>query len=227
MDTMKIKILIVDDEPDILEFLSYNLKNEGYIVFTAPDGKQAIRTAVKEVPHLVLLDVMMPGADGIETCMEMRKRKELSKTVIAILTARHEDYSQIAGFDAGADDYISKPVRPKVLLSRIKSLLRRHPDLQIDDDRLEFDGLLIDKTAIMVQKDGREIPLVKKEFELLAFLASRPGKVYSRETILNQVWGNDVVVGNRTIDVHIKRLREKIGEKYLKTVKGIGYKFEF
>jgi two-component system alkaline phosphatase synthesis response regulator PhoP len=223
----KIKILIVDDEPDILQFLSYNLENEGYEVFTAPDGKHALDIAVKEVPHLVLLDVMMPGADGIETCMVMRKRKELSKTIIAILTARHEDYSQIAGFDAGADDYISKPVKPKVLLSRIKSLLRRHPDLQIDDDRMEFDGLLIDKTSIMVKKDGREIPLVKKEFELLAFLASKPGKVFSRESILNQVWGNDVVVGNRTIDVHIKRLREKIGEDYLKTVKGIGYKFEF
>jgi len=222
-----IKILVVDDEPDILEFLGYNLRNEGYEVLTAGDGKKAVDIAVKEKPHLVLLDVMMPGIDGIETCREMRRKKELENAVIAILTARHEDYSQIAGFDAGADDYISKPVRPKVLLSRIKSLLRRHPELQIDDDKLQFDDLFIDKTGILVRKNGREIPLVKKEFELLAFLASKPGKVFSRESILNHVWGNDVVVGNRTIDVHIKRLREKIGEKYLKTVKGIGYKFEF
>jgi two-component system alkaline phosphatase synthesis response regulator PhoP len=226
MTTFSHKILIVDDELDILEFLSYNLKKEGYQVFTAPDGDEAIAIAKKELPHLVLLDVMMPGLDGIEVCRELRTSPGMDDVIIAFLTARSEDYSHIAGFDAGADDYINKPIKPRVLISRIKALLRRYPSGK-EGESIDMGGLRIDRESYLVIKDGREINLPRKEFELLSLLASKPGKVFAREEILNRVWGDEVIVGDRTIDVHIRKLREKIGEDFIKTVKGVGYKFEF
>jgi two-component system alkaline phosphatase synthesis response regulator PhoP len=226
MTTFSHKILIVDDELDILEFLSYNLKKEGYEVFTAAGGDEAIAIAKKELPHLVLLDVMMPGLDGIEVCRELRAASGMDDVVIAFLTARSEDYSHIAGFDAGADDYINKPIKPRVLISRIKALLRRYPGGK-EGEPLDMGGLRIDRESYLVIKDGTEINLPRKEFELLSLLASKPGKVFAREEILNKVWGEEVVVGDRTIDVHIRKLREKIGEDFIKTVKGVGYKFEF
>jgi two-component system alkaline phosphatase synthesis response regulator PhoP len=224
------KILLVDDEPDILEFLSYNLKKEGYAVFTANNGKEAITVAKKENPHLIILDVMMPDMDGIETCREIRESTGLKDVMIAFLTARSEDYSQIAGFDVGADDYINKPIKPRVLISRIKALLRRGgavSEANKTDNKEEVGGIKIDRERYLIVKDGKEINLPKKEFELLALLASKPGKVFTREVILDTVWGGDVVVGDRTIDVHIRKLREKIGDDFIKTIKGIGYKFEF
>ena len=227
MSTFSHKILIVDDELDILEFLSYNLKKEGYQVFTAPDGNEAIAIAKKELPHLVLLDVMMPGLDGIEVCRELRSVPGLNDVVIAFLTARSEDYSHIAGFDAGADDYINKPIKPRVLISRIKALLRRYPTGKEGESVIDVGGLKIDRESYLVINDGKEINLPRKEFELLSLLASKPGKVFAREEILNRVWGDEVIVGDRTIDVHIRKLREKIGEDFIKTVKGVGYKFEF
>ncbi|HTL82792.1 MAG TPA: response regulator transcription factor [Bacteroidia bacterium] len=220
------KILVVDDEEDILEFLSYNLKKEGYAVYTAASGKEALDIAVKEKPDLVLLDVMMPGIDGMEVCSKMRQMDGMDKTIIAFLTARSEDYSHIAGFDAGADDYINKPIRPRVLMSRIKALLKRIPSGS-DSKVLDLGGIRIDRESYLIYKDGTDISLPRKEFELLSLLASRPGKVFPREEILNRVWGDEVVVGDRTIDVHVRKLREKIGEDYIKTVKGVGYKFEF
>jgi two-component system alkaline phosphatase synthesis response regulator PhoP len=226
MTTFSHKILIVDDELDILEFLSYNLKKEGYEVFTAAGGDEAIAIAKKELPHLVLLDVMMPGLDGIEVCRELRAASGMDDVVIAFLTARSEDYSHIAGFDAGADDYINKPIKPRVLISRIKALLRRYPGAK-ENEPIDMGGLRIDRESYLVIKDGTEINLPRKEFELLSLLASKPGKVFAREEILNKVWGEEVVVGDRTIDVHIRKLREKIGEDFIKTVKGVGYKFEF
>ncbi len=226
MTTFSHKILIVDDEQDILEFLSYNLKKEGYQVFTAANGDEAISIAKKEMPHLVLLDVMMPGLDGIEVCRELRTSTGMDELVIAFLTARSEDYSHIAGFDAGADDYINKPIKPRVLLSRIKALLRRSPN-EKGSESVDMGGIRIDRESYLVIKDGREINLPRKEFELLSLLASKPGKVFAREEILNRVWGDEVVVGDRTIDVHIRKLREKIGEEFIRTVKGVGYKFEF
>lgn len=222
------KILLVDDEPDILEFLSYNLKKEGYLVFTAINGKEAITIAKKERPHLIILDVMMPDMDGIETCREIREQEGLKDIVIAFLTARNEDYSQIAGFDVGADDYINKPIKPRVLVSRIKALLRRGSNApSAVTEKLDLGGLKIDRERYLIVKDNVDISLPKKEFELLALLASKPGKVFTREVILDSVWGGEVVVGDRTIDVHIRKLREKLGEDLIKTVKGIGYKFEF
>lgn len=223
------KILLVDDEPDILEFLSYNLKKEGYNVFTANNGKEAVAVAKKENPHLIILDVMMPDMDGIETCREIRDIPGLKDVMIAFLTARSEDYSQIAGFDVGADDYINKPIKPRVLISRIKALLRRgaNADSSKSTDKVDMGGIKIDRERYLIIKDGVEITLPKKEFELLALLASKPGKVFTRDVILDKVWGGDVVVGDRTIDVHIRKLREKLGEDFIKTVKGIGYKFEF
>lgn len=222
------KILLVDDEPDILEFLSYNLKKEGYLVFTAINGKEAITIAKKERPHLIILDVMMPDMDGIETCREIREQEGLKDIVIAFLTARNEDYSQIAGFDVGADDYINKPIKPRVLVSRIKALLRRGSSApSAVTEKLDLGGLKIDRERYLIVKDNVDISLPKKEFELLALLASKPGKVFTREVILDSVWGGEVVVGDRTIDVHIRKLREKLGEDLIKTVKGIGYKFEF
>ena len=223
------KILLVDDEPDILEFLSYNLKKEGYNVFTANNGREAVVVAKKENPHLIILDVMMPDMDGIETCSEIREIQGLKDVMIAFLTARNEDYSQIAGFDVGADDYINKPIKPRVLISRIKALLRRQSNGggSSSTDKVDMGGIKIDRERYLVIQDGKEINLPKKEFELLALLASKPGKVFTREVILDKVWGGDVVVGDRTIDVHIRKLREKLGEDFIKTVKGIGYKFEF
>ncbi|PHX82422.1 MAG: DNA-binding response regulator [Flavobacteriales bacterium] len=221
------KILIVDDEEDILEFLSYNLNKEGYQVFTAADGNTAITLAKKELPHLILLDVMMPGIDGIETCRELRSLPGLQDVIIAFLTARSEDYSHIAGFDAGADDYINKPIKPRVLISRIQALLRRTTAVKKDSDFLQLGNLRINRERYLVIKDDIEITLPRKEFELIYLLASKPGKVFTREEILIKIWGYDVVVGDRTIDVHIRKLREKIGEDYIRTVKGVGYKFEF
>ncbi|MEO6883600.1 MAG: response regulator transcription factor [Bacteroidia bacterium] len=221
------KILLVDDEPDILEFVGYNLKKEGYSVYTAGNGKDALTIAKKEFPHLIILDVMMPNMDGIETCIEIRKNDALKNTVVAFLTARNEDYSQIAGFDVGADDYITKPIKPRVLMSRVKALLRRNSETEPNNHLIELNGIIIDREKYLVVKEGEEIFFPKKEFELLALLASKPGKVFTRENILSKVWGNDVVVGDRTIDVHIRKLREKLGENYIRTVKGIGYKFEF
>lgn len=222
------KILLVDDEQDILEFLSYNLKKEGYSVFTANNGKEAITIAKKVTPDLIILDVMMPDMDGIETCRGLREIPELKNVMIAFLTARNEDYSQIAGFDVGADDYINKPIKPRVLISRIKALLRRATGTEANKiDKVDTGGIKIDRERYVIEKNGVEINLPKKEFELLALLASKPGKVFTREVILDLVWGGDVVVGDRTIDVHIRKLREKIGEDFIKTIKGIGYKFEF
>ncbi|MDR1172291.1 MAG: response regulator transcription factor [Bacteroidales bacterium] len=226
----KYKILLVDDEPDILEFLSYNLKKEGYEVFTASGGNEAIETALAELPHLILMDVMMPGKDGVETCEEMRTHSQLDNCIIAFLTARAEDYSQIAGFEAGADDYINKPIKPKVLQTRIKALLKRYDKSDQDKGAVKATtsasaDLVIDKERFVVIKKGEELTLPKKEFELLALLMSRPEKVFGREEIFNLVWGDDIVVGDRTIDVHIRKLREKIGDKHIKTLKGVGYKF--
>lgn len=221
------KILLVDDEKDILEFISYNLQKEGFEVFTSTNGRDAVKIAQREKPHLIILDVMMPDLDGIETCRVIRELPELKNSLIAFLTARSEDYSQIAGFDAGADDYINKPIKPRVLISRVKALLRRSTPAETSSDVLQVNGFIIDREKYLIVKDNAEIHLPKKEFELIALLASKPGKVFTREDILKSVWGDDVVVGDRTIDVHIRKLREKVGEKYIRTIKGVGYKFEF
>lgn len=222
------RILLVDDEPDIIEFLSYNLKKEGFNVYTANNGKEAIAVAKRENPHVIILDVMMPDMDGIETCREIREIPGLKDVMIAFLTARNEDYSQIAGFEVGADDYINKPIKPRVLISRIKALLRRGGSVETAaNEKVDMGGIKIDRERYLVVQNEKEINLPKKEFELLALLASKPGKVFTRETILDKVWGGEVVVGDRTIDVHVRKLREKLGEDYIKTVKGIGYKFEF
>ena len=220
------KILVVDDEPDILELVQYNLEKGGFQVETASNGVEAIEIASDWHPDLILLDVMMPEMDGMETCMQIRDHAKLENTIIAFLTARAEDYSQIAGFDAGADDYITKPIKPRVLLSRIKALLRRSP--READRKPVYAGktITIDRERYIVIRNGEEMNLPKKEFELLSLLVSQPGKVFTRSSILSQVWGNDVVVGDRTIDVHIRKLREKLGDHYFKTVKGVGYKFE-
>ena len=224
MTNSKIKILLVDDDPDILEIVGYNLRNAEYQVFTAENGLQAIQIAKKENPQLIILDVMMPKMDGIEACEEIRKIPTLSNTIITFLTARSEDYSQMAGFEAGADDYIAKPIRPKVLLSKVKSLLRRLPS-NTSEGILTFNDLSINLEEHKVIKDQLEINLPRKEFKLLTLLCSKPNKVFTRDEILNSVWGSEVVVGDRTIDVHIRKLREKIGSDYFKTVKGVGYKF--
>ena len=226
MSTEKIKILLVDDEPDILEFISYNLVKEGLEVFTCGNGKDAIQMARQERPQIIILDVMMPDLDGIETCRVIRETPELKDVLIAFLTARNEDYSQIAGFDAGADDYINKPIKPRVLVSRIKALLRRQGSIG-EEEIVEMNGFFIDREKYLIKKDNQSINLPKKEFELISLLASRPGKVFTREDILKNVWGDDVVVGDRTIDVHIRKLREKLGDAYIRTIKGVGYKFEF
>lgn len=221
------KILLVDDEPDILEFVTYNLRKEGFDVNSAGNGEDGLKQAKKITPHLILLDVMMPGMDGIETCDQIRSTPGLENTLIAFLTARGEDYSQVAGFEAGADDYITKPIKPKVLISRIKALLRRHGSSTKKDTNIQdFGKITIDLDKYQVRYKDKKLDLPRKEFELLTLLTSRPGKVFHRDEILDKIWGNDVVVGGRTIDVHIRKLREKIGEKYIKTVKGVGYKFE-
>jgi len=219
------KILLVDDEPDILEIVGYNLSNEGYQVFTAKNGKIAISEAKKHLPHLIILDVMMPVMDGVEACEKLREIPQLSETVITFLTARGEDYSQVAGFEAGADDYITKPIKPKLLVSKVKALLRRFKELDEELSIIKVGDLVINREEYKIIKNNKEINLPRKEFELLALLASKPEKVFKRDNILNHVWGNDVVVGGRTIDVHIRKLREKIGEESFKTVKGVGYKF--
>ena len=227
MGNTNFKILLVDDEPDILEFLSYNINKEGYEVYTAQNGIEAIEEAKKVNPHLILLDVMMPEMDGIETCEVLRQDKNFQNTIIAFLTARGEDYSQIAGFDAGGDDYITKPVKPKVLISRIKALLKRFKsnDEVVDNDVIRQSDLIIDKEKYVVIKNNTELILPKKEFELLVLLISKPERVFTRNDIFSAVWGDDIIVGERTIDVHIRKLREKIGDDHIKTIKGVGYKF--
>lgn len=221
------KILLVDDEHDILEIVGYNLKKEGYKVFTADNGKDAISVAKKEKPDLIILDVMMPEMDGMETCYQIRNIDKLKDTLITFLSARGEDYSQIAGFDAGADDYITKPVKPRVLISKVKAILRRKGASQEPSiENVEIGGISIDREKYIIKKDDKVINLPKKEFELLSLLMSKPGRVYTRDIIMNTIWGGEVVVGDRTIDVHIRKLREKLGEQYIRTVKGVGYKFE-
>ncbi|MDT0685170.1 response regulator transcription factor [Autumnicola psychrophila] len=225
MKKKDICILLVDDEPDILEIVSYNLSSEGYKVITADNGADGVKLAKKKNPQLIILDVMMPGMDGIEACEKIRKIPELEDTIIAFLTARGEDYSQMAGFDAGADDYITKPIKPKVLTSKVKALLRRFKDDTSNASIVKIGDLTINREEYKVIKNNEEMLLPRKEFELLSLLASKPGKVFKREDIMDKIWGNDVVVGGRTIDVHIRKLREKIGDDSFKTVKGVGYKF--
>jgi len=225
MNKSDIKILLVDDEPDILEIVGYNLKNEGYQIFKATNGLEALESAKKNIPHLILLDIMMPKMDGIEACEKIRKIKSLENVIISFLTARGEDYSQVAGFEAGADDYITKPVKPKVLVSKVKSLLRRLKNKEEPETSTKIGDIIIDRDQYVVHKADKKITLPRKEFELLSLLTSKPGKVFKREVILDTVWGNEVVVGGRTIDVHIRKLREKIGDNHFKTVKGVGYKF--
>jgi two-component system, OmpR family, alkaline phosphatase synthesis response regulator PhoP len=228
METNQTTILLVDDEEDILEFLSYNLRKEGYKVITAKNGRKAIQLAREHNPRLIVLDVMMPEMDGIETCRELRLDPKHVNTVIVFLTARDEDYSQIAGFDAGADDYIAKPMRPRVLISRVKALLKRGNIAALPPPATSFTAgnLTIDRERYRVILDGEEIILPRKEFELLSTLAAKPNKVFSREEIFERVWGNDVIVGDRTIDVHVRKLREKLGNSAIRTVKGVGYTFE-
>lgn len=226
MNNNEIRILLVDDEPDILEIVGYNLSAEGYEVFTASNGVEAVSKAKKKKPHLIIMDVMMPEMDGIEACGIIRNTQGLENSIITFLTARGEDYSQVAGFDAGADDYITKPIKPKVLVSKVKALLRRLKDDSEDsEDIVKVGSIVINREEYKIVNKGVEIILPRKEFELLALLTSKPSKVFKREVILEKVWGNEVVVGGRTIDVHIRKLREKIGDEHFKTVKGVGYKF--
>jgi len=225
MKKKDIKILLVDDEPDILEIVGYNLSSEGYQIITAENGREGVAKAKKYKPQLIILDVMMPEMDGIEACEKIRDITELSETVITFLTARGEDYSQLAGFEAGADDYITKPIKPKVLISKVKALLRRFKDDDKKTEEIKLGNLVINREEYKIVLGKEEIVLPRKEFELLSLLASKPGKVFKREDILDRVWGNEVVVGGRTIDVHIRKLREKIGDDKFKTVKGVGYKF--
>ena len=228
MSENKFKILLVDDEPDILEIISYNLKSNGFEVFTALNGVKALKKAKSILPDLIILDVMMPEMDGIETCEEIRKIPELNDTVITFLTARSEDYSQLAGFDAGADDYINKPIKPKLLVGKVKSLLRRLNKNKVTESKnvINLGDLIIDREEYIIILNKNEILLPRKEFELLYLLASKPGKVFKREVILEKIWGHEVVVGDRTIDVHIRKLREKLGDSRFKTIKGVGYKFK-
>jgi len=225
----KIKVLIVDDEPDILEFLHYNLTRNGFETIQASNGMDALKLADKEVPDLILLDIMMPGMDGVETCYELRKNEKLKDSLIAFLTARSEEFSEIAGLEAGADDYIQKPIRPRLLLSRIKALMRRKESsraLSMTSGILDFGALKIDPQSYLVTIDGEIITLAKKEFEVIMLLASKPGKVFTREEMFSKVWGYTVPIASRTIDVHISKLREKVGERFIKTLKGVGYKLE-
>ncbi len=227
MNNPKQKILIVDDEPDIIELIEYNLKKEGYQVFTASNGLEAIQVAKKSLPDLIVLDIMMPKLDGIEACRQLRAMPEFKSTFMVFLTARSEEYSEISGFNVGADDYIAKPIKPRALISRINAILRRNTMTETEvENKLEIGNLVIDREAYLVFQDGKKVVLAKKEFELLYLLASKPGKVFTREVILNNIWEDSVVVTNRTIDVHIRKLREKLGDDYVTTVKGVGYKFE-
>lgn len=227
MKAKDITILLVDDEPDILDIISYNLKAEGYKVKTASSGREGVEKAKKVRPDLILLDVMMPEMDGIEACEQIRKTPGLEHTIIAFLTARGEDYSQVAGFEVGADDYITKPVKPKVLTSRLKALLRRRPlEPATSEERTTLGDMVIDIERYHIEIKGKVVDLPRKEFELLGLLASKPGKVFTRDEIMDRIWGTQVIVGGRTIDVHIRKLREKIGDERIKTIKGVGYKFE-
>lgn len=227
MSNSKQKILIVDDEPDILELIEYNLKKEGYQVYTASNGLEAISSAKKYSPDLIILDIMMPKLDGIEACRQLRAMPEFKSTFMVFLTARSEEYSEISGFNVGADDYIAKPIKPRALVSRINAILRRNVSNETEvENKLEIGDLVIDREAYLVFQRGQKVVLAKKEFELLYLLASKPGKVFTRETILNNIWEDSVVVTNRTIDVHIRKLREKLGDDYVATVKGVGYKFD-
>jgi two-component system alkaline phosphatase synthesis response regulator PhoP len=225
MEVNDVKILLVDDESDVLDFMKYNLEKEGFWVYTAQDGLEGLQLAKKINPDIIILDLMMPKLDGIETCRELRALPEFKNTIITFLTARDEDYSQIAGFEVGADDYITKPIKPRVFISRIRALLRRL-EANIGDAKLKVGDIVIDRERYMVVKSGVEIQLPRKEFELMSLLVSKPGRVFKREEILSKVWGNETIVGDRTIDVHIRKLREKIGDDYFKTIKGIGYKFD-
>ncbi len=225
MKKKDLKILLVDDEPDILEIVGYNLSNEGYQVITGSNGVEAVKLAKKHLPHLIILDVMMPEMDGIEACEVMRSNSDLDHAIITFFTARGEDYSQVAGFEAGADDYITKPIKPKVLISKVKALLRRFKDEEVSSQITKVGKIIINREEYKVFKGKEELSLPRKEFELLSLLTSKPGKVFTREDILDKVWGLEVVVGGRTIDVHIRKLREKIGDDSFKTVKGVGYKF--
>lgn len=224
---MVYKILVVDDEPDIVDILEYNLKKEGYDVYSASSGMQAIEVAEKVEPHLIILDVMMPQMDGIECCEIIRSKDAFKNTIITFLSARSEDYSQIAGFEAGADDYIAKPVKPKVLVSRVKALLKRYSTPEVTVAEEEQTGIYIDREAyVVVLEDKSKLQLPRKEFELLSLLMSHPGRVFSRDEIFSSLWGDDVIVGERTMDVHIRKLREKVGDHHIVTIKGVGYKFE-
>ena len=226
MKKRDIKILLVDDDADIIEIVRYNLLQEGYQIFTASNGKEAIAAAKREIPHLIIMDVMMPVMDGMEACEQIRLLPELQNVIITFLSARNEDYSQVAGFEAGADDYIAKPIKPKILVSKVKGLLRRLKDQKDGSATLNVAGLEINREEYKVIHEGRELVLPRKEFELLYLLASKPGKVFKREEILDSVWGNEVVVGGRTIDVHIRKLREKMGDDLFTTIKGVGYKLD-
>ncbi len=225
MKKENIKILLVDDEPDIVEIIRFNLERVGYQISTAYNGVEAIKVAEKEIPHLIILDIMMPGIDGIETCERLRQDSKFNDTVIMFLSARGEDYSYVAAFEAGADDYTTKPIKPKVLVSKVKGLLRRFKDVERTDTLLEFSNLRIDREKYKVTLNGEELSIPRKEFELFFLLASKPGKVFKREKIMDKIWGSDVVVGDRTIDVHIRKLREKLGDHWFKTIKGVGYTF--
>ena len=225
MDTNDIKVLLVDDETDVLDFMKYNLEREGFWVHTATNGMDGIEIAKKVLPHIIILDLMMPKLDGIETCRELRNLPQFKNTIITFLTARDEDYSQIAGFEVGADDYITKPIKPRVFVSRIRALMRRLEGTE-KQTKVTAGGITVDRDRYIVIKDEKEIALPRKEFELLNLLIGKPGRVFKREEILTKVWGNETIVGDRTIDVHIRKLREKLGDDNFKTIKGIGYKFD-
>ena len=225
MKKKDIRILLVDDEPDVIEIIKYNLAQEGYNVTTASNGKEALKKAKKETPNLIIMDVMMPKMDGIEACEQLRNDITFNDTIIVFLTARGEDYSHVAAFDAGADDYVTKPIKPKIIVSKVKSLLRRLKKEDINQDKIQIGKLIIDRDQYEVTQKGKTFSLPRKEFDLLYLLASKPDKVIKREKIMEKGWGSEVVVGDRTIDVHIRKLREKVGDNFFKTVKGVGYKF--
>ena len=226
MDISSIKVLVVDDDPDIVEILKYNLKNSGYYVKSAGNGVEAIKKAKKFLPNIILMDVMMPEMSGIEACEEIKNIDQLSQAIIIFLSARSEDYTQISAYDAGADDYISKPVKPKILLKKISNIAKKISSEKNAPKTIDLGSIKINKEEYVVIKDKKEILLPRKEFELLFLLATKPEKVFTREEIMNKVWGTQVIVGDRTIDVHVRKLREKIGEKHIKTLKGVGYKFK-
>jgi two-component system alkaline phosphatase synthesis response regulator PhoP len=225
MKKKDIKILLVDDEPDVIEIIRYNLDQEGYKIYTASDGEEALEKAKKNIPHLIIMDVMMPNIDGIEACEQLRNDVSFNETIIMFLTARGEDYSHVAALEAGADDYVTKPIKPKIIVSKVKALLRRLKNEEPTQEKIQIGKLIIERDKYEVTHMGKSFSMPRKEFELLYLLASKPDKVIKREKIMEIVWGSEVVVGDRTIDVHIRKLREKIGDKYFKTVKGVGYKF--